>query len=162
VSPVWAFAVALLALLVLALVAVVTKLLGTVAATDRTVARLRQELNRLEDPQARGALEGAPSQERAESALVQLDPTCDGCRRLALDLQASGVPSDPGIAVRLLVEDTEPGRRLTDGLLVERVPAGWGPTAPPHVLVVARDGRVLAEGDPTTADELERLLAPVA
>jgi hypothetical protein len=162
VSPVWGLALALLALLVLALAAVVTRLLGVVAATDRTVAGLRHEVSRLQRSLPGPAAGAASSHTRAASALVQLDPACPTCHQLATDLRASGTPSAPGVAVRLLVEDTASGHLLADGLGAQPVPSVGSPMGTPHVLVVGSDGQMLAKGDPATAEELGRMLDGIA
>ncbi|HSK28307.1 MAG TPA: hypothetical protein VK894_15475 [Jiangellales bacterium] len=160
-SAAWAVAVVALALLVLALAAVLARLLTVVTSLDRTLAGVQEQVRHLRlDSIPSGSVEvpAAPA-----TALVSLDPGCASCRDLALDLQASGVPRVPGLVLRLLVEDSAAGRALAGGLDVEPVePDPGGAARLPHVLVAAGDGRVLAKGDPASVAELERMLAGVA
>ena len=137
-STAWVVAVLALGVLLLALTLVVVRLLAVVSSVDQALVALRTEVAGLRAG-ATGALEsGAVAPERAVTVLVSLEPGCAGCRELALDLRASGLPEVGGVGFRLLAEDTAAGRELVTGLVTE--PAAPAGPSLPHVLVLAATG----------------------
>lgn len=162
-SPAWVAAGLLLTLLVVALTAVVVRLLAIISSLERALFRLSREVASLRQQQLgpTGGLAVLPAVPVAASVLVTLEPDLDSTRSLALDIVAMG-GLDLDLPIRVLVPDSAEGRALASDLPVPvelehrdgPVPDGF-----PSAVVLGPQGAVLAKGTPASVADLRALVA---
>jgi hypothetical protein len=161
-SGAWVAAGLVLTLLVVALTAVVVRLLAIISSMERALGRHSRELAILRHDLTVPTGAGIPAAVAApQSVLVTLEPDLESTRSLALDLVAmGGIELD--LPLRVLVPDSDEGRALASDLPLpvemERrdgpVPAGF-----PSAVVLGADGAVLAKGSPASVADLRALVA---
>jgi len=172
VSPAWAVAVAIVALLVCVLTVVVLRMLGLIRNLEvtanhqsRIIASLRVGANPAPAAQT-------PEAHRPSQLLLVLESDDPAAVELALDLRASGRPT-LDVEVRALVDDSAAGRALADNLpysveFEQRTgnsAASTGDETPnstafsmPHALMLNNHSHVLTKNRPHNVAELQSLM----
>jgi thiol-disulfide isomerase/thioredoxin len=185
-TPVWIFAFALLASVVVVLALVVVGTLRRIAIVlEEAESRLSSaqaldlqpeglsvgaEIGPFEGRRADGGRFADSDLVGTESIVLFLSSDCPPCRTLANDLGEPEAASELGVRVVAVLDETD-----RDGRIAQRVQRGatvvyqsersvaraFGSNATPHAFLVDGDGVVVARGTPNTIDGLVELAEAV-
>jgi hypothetical protein len=168
VSTAWIVAAGVLTALVVALTAILVRVMEAQRVLEQTVARqqssitsLRRRLDQGGVPQSTGMDRVAAQPWAPASVVVMLEPDRPDDQALVDDLRTTGSPS-VAVPVALYAPDDESGRDLVADLgtdvsfFYRDAPLSEGF---PSVVVLDADGAVLTTGSPSAVADLEAMVA---
>lgn len=167
-STAWIVAAGVLTVLVVALTALLVRVMEAQRTLEQTVARqqssiawLRRRLDQAGVPASPGRNQAPARPWAPASVVVMLEPDRPDDQALVDDLTRTGAPS-VGVPVALYAADDESGRGLVAGLdadvsfFYRDAPLSRGF---PSAVVLDADGAVLTTGSPSAVADLEALVA---